>query len=107
MVIVWMSGSVALLADTIHNVGDAATALPLWMAFVLARRPPSRRCSYGLGREDLAGVLIVGLILCSAIVTGYQSLSRLLNPQPIAYLGAVMAAAMIGFWGTKPWRCCA
>ena len=89
-VIVWLSGSVALLADTIHNVGDAATALPLWMAFVLARRPPSPRFTYGLGRaEDLAGVLIVGLILCSAIVAGYQSLSRLLNPQPIAYLGAV------------------
>jgi cation diffusion facilitator family transporter len=101
-VIVWLSGSVALLADTIHNVGDAATALPLWMAFVLARRPPSPRFTYGLGRtEDLAGVLIVGLILCSAIVAGYQSLSRLLNPQPIAYLGAVMAAALIGFLGNE------
>jgi cation diffusion facilitator family transporter len=80
-VIVWLSGSVALLADTIHNFGDAATALPLWMAFVLARRPPSPRFTYGLGRaEDLAGVLIVGLILCSAVVAGYQSLSRLLHP---------------------------
>jgi divalent metal cation (Fe/Co/Zn/Cd) transporter len=59
VVIVWLSGSVALLADTIHNFGDAATALPLWMAFVLARRPPSPRFIYGLGRaEDLAGVLI-------------------------------------------------
>ena len=60
-VIVWMSGSVALLADTIHNVGDAVTALPLGIAFVLARRPPSPRFTYGLGRaEDLAGVVIVG-----------------------------------------------
>jgi len=102
VVIVWMSGSVALLADTIHNFGDAATALPLWMAFMLARRPPSQRFTYGLGRaEDLAGVLIVGLILCSAIVAGYQSLSWLLNPQPIAYLGAVMAAAIIGFLGNE------
>src|SRR5215471_4355873 len=102
VVIVWMSGSVALLADTIHNFGDAATALPLWMAFVLARRPPSPRFTYGLGRtEDLAGVLIVVLILCSAIVAGYQSLSHLLHPQPIAYLGAVMAAAMIGFLGNE------
>src|SRR5262247_3798472 len=101
-VIVWLSGSVGLLADTIHNVGDAATALPLWIAFVLARRPPSPRFTYGLGRaEDLAGVLIVGLILCSAIVAGYQSLSWLLNPQPIAYLGAVMAAAIIGFLGNE------
>src|SRR5215475_6844172 len=102
VVIVWMSGSVALLADTIHNFGDAATALPLWMAFVLARRPPSQRFTYGLGRaEDLVGVLMVGLILCSAIVAGYQSLSRLLNPQPIAYLGAVAGAAIIGFLGNE------
>jgi cation diffusion facilitator family transporter len=101
-VIVWLSGSVALLADTIHNFGDAATALPLWIAFVLARRPASQRFSYGLGRaEDLAGILIVGLILCSAIVAGYQSLSRLLHPQPIAYLGAVAVAAMVGFLGNE------
>src|SRR5262249_26321010 len=101
-VIVGLSGSVALLADPIHNVGDAATALPLWIAFVLARRPPSPRFTYGLGRaEDLAGVLIVALIVCSAIVAGYQSLSRLLNPQPIAYLGAVAVAALMGFLGNE------
>ena len=102
VVIVWMSGSVALLADTIHNFGDAATALPLWMAFVLARRPPSPRFTYGLGRaEDLAGVIIVSLILCSAIVAGYQSFSRLLSPQPIAHLGAVGGAALLGFLGNE------
>jgi cation diffusion facilitator family transporter len=72
------------------------------MAFVLARRPASQRFTYGLGRaEDLAGILIVGLILWSAIVAGYQSLARLLNPQPIAYLGAVAVAAMIGFLGNE------
>jgi cation diffusion facilitator family transporter len=102
VVVVWMSGSVALLADTIHNFGDAATALPLWMAFVLARRPPSPRFTYGLGRaEDLAGVIIVSLILCSAIVAGSQSLSRLLSPQPIAHLGAVGGAALLGFLGNE------
>jgi cation diffusion facilitator family transporter len=102
VVIVWMSGSVALLADTIHNVGDAATAMPLWIAFVLARRPPSLRFTYGLGRaEDLAGVIIVGIILCSAMVAGYQSLSRLLSPQPIAHLGAVGGAALLGFLGNE------
>jgi cation diffusion facilitator family transporter len=102
VVIVWMSGSVALLADTIHNFGDAATAVPLWIAFMLARRPPSPRFTYGLGRaEDLAGVLIVGLIFCSAIVAGYQSVYRLLNPQPMAYLGAVVVAAIIGFLGNE------
>src|SRR5215475_15790553 len=102
VMIVWLSGSVALLADTIHNFGDAATALPLWMAFALARRTPSQRFIYGLGRaEDLAGVVIVGLILCSAIAAGYQALSRLLNPQPIAYLGLVAVAALIGFLGNE------
>ena len=102
VMIVWMSGSMALLADTIHNFGDAATALPLWIAFRLTRRPPSPRFTYGLGRaEDLAGVVIVGLIFCSAMVAGYESLSRLFNPQPISYLGAVMGAALLGFLGNE------
>src|SRR5262249_15179127 len=81
---------------------DAATALPLWMAFVLARRPPSQRFTYGLGRaEDLAGIVIVGAILCSAMVASYESLSRLCNPQPIAYLGAAIGAPLLGFLGNE------
>jgi cation diffusion facilitator family transporter len=100
--VVWLSGSLALFADTIHNVGDAATALPLWIAFLLARRQASPRFTYGLGRaEDLAGVIMVGLIFCSAMVAGYESLSRLFNPQPIAHLGAVMGAALLGFLGNE------
>ena len=68
-VVVILSGSVALLADMIHNVGDATTAIPLWFAFVLARRKPSKTFTYGLGRvEDLAGILIVLIILFSAVV---------------------------------------
>ena len=60
LVIVGFTGSVALLADTIHNFGDAATALPLWAAFTLSRRLPTMRFTYGYGRaEDLAGLLIV------------------------------------------------
>ena len=56
LVVVVLSGSVGLLADTIHNFGDAATAIPLGIAFWLARRRPSRRFPYGLGRvEDFAG----------------------------------------------------
>jgi cation diffusion facilitator family transporter len=102
VIIVWMSGSVALFADTIHNFGDAATALPLWIAFILTRRPPSPRFTYGLGRaEDLAGVSIVVLIFCSAMVAGYQALSRLFDPQPITHLGAVMGAALLGFLGNE------
>lgn len=102
MVVVWLSGSVALLADTIHNVGDASTAIPLWVAFWFARRRPTEKFTYGYGRvEDLAGVIIVGLILFSALVAGYQSIDRLINPQEIAYLGAVAAAGVIGFVGNE------
>src|SRR5262245_19416551 len=58
LVIVVLSGSVALLADTMHNVGDAATAVPLWIAFLFARRSASPRFTYGFGRvEDLAGLI--------------------------------------------------
>lgn len=102
LVIVFISGSVALLADTIHNVGDAVTAIPLWFAFLLARRKPSRTFTYGLGRvEDLAGLTIVAIILFSAIVAGYQSINRLINPQAITYIGWVMAAGLIGFIGNE------
>ncbi len=76
-VVVWLSGSVALLADTIHNVADASTAIPLWIAFVLARRAPSPRFTFGLGRvEDLAGVAIVLVILSSALVALWEAIER-------------------------------
>jgi cation diffusion facilitator family transporter len=102
LVIVFFSGSVALLADTIHNIGDAVTAIPLWVAFLLARREPSKTFTYGLGRvEDIAGVLIVLIILFSAIVAGYEAIHRLINPQPIAFLGWVAAAGIIGFLGNE------
>lgn len=102
MFVVWISNSVALLADTIHNFGDAATALPLWVAFLLARRPPSRRFTYGYGRaEDLAGIIIVGLILLSAVIAGYQAVDRLFHPQSVAYPAAVAGAAIVGFIGNE------
>lgn len=100
--IVYLSGSVALLADTIHNFGDAVTALPLWIAFTLARWRPNRRFTYGYGRvEDLAGVIIVLIILFSAIGAGYESIQRLLHPQEVKYLGAVIAGSVIGFVGNE------
>src|SRR5258706_8644266 len=81
VVIVWLSGSVALLADTIHNFGDAATAIPLWIAFALGRRKPNRRFTYGYGRvEDLAGVAVVATIAASAVVAGYEAAQRLMHP---------------------------
>ncbi|MBI5125198.1 MAG: cation transporter [Planctomycetes bacterium] len=102
VVIVLFSGSVALLADTIHNIGDAATAIPLWIAFTLAQWKPNKRFTYGLGRvEDLAGVAIVLTILFSAIIAGYESIDRLFHPQTVGYLWAVIIASVIGFLGNE------
>ena len=102
VVVVFFSGSVALLADTIHNIADAATAIPLWIAFTLARRQSSRRFTYGYGRvEDVAGVMIVLTILSSALLAGYESIYRLRNPQPIDHLWVVVLAAIIGFAGNE------
>lgn len=100
--VVYLSGSVALLADTIHNFGDAATAIPLWIAFSLARLKPTRRFTYGYGRvEDLAGVAIVLTILFSAIVAGYESIDRLFHPRAVDHLWVVVAASVIGFLGNE------
>ncbi|MBI4589716.1 MAG: cation transporter [Candidatus Rokubacteria bacterium] len=100
--VVAVSGSVALLADTIHNFADAATALPLGIAFALARLKPSRRFPYGYGRvEDLAGMLIVLTILATALIAGYASLMRLFRPEPLAHLWAVAGAAVLGFLGNE------
>jgi cation diffusion facilitator family transporter len=100
--VVILTGSVALLSDTIHNFGDAVTAVPLWIAFALARLGTSRRFPYGYGRvEDLAGVVVVLIILFSALVAGYQAIERLINPQPVGFLGALAAAALIGFLGNE------
>jgi cation diffusion facilitator family transporter len=102
VVIVYVSGSIALLADTIHNFGDAATAIPLWIAFAFATRKPSKRFTYGYGRvEDLAGAAIVLMILLSAVVAGYESVVRLLHPAVLRNIGAVAAAAIIGFVGNE------
>lgn len=100
--VVSFSGSVALLADTVHNLGDAATAIPLAIAFLVARRPATQRFSFGFGRvEDLAGVAVVAAILVSAIIAAWESTQRLLHPEPVAYPGIVAAAAVIGFLGNE------
>ena len=102
IVVVVLSGSIALLSDTIHNFGDAATAIPLWTAFALSRLGTSRRFTYGYGRfEDLAGVMVVLIILFSAVVAGYQAIERLLNPQPVGLLWAVAVAGSVGFVGNE------
>src|SRR5215218_884982 len=102
IVVVLLSGSVALLSDTIHNFGDAATAVPLGIAFALTRLGTSRRFTFGYGRvEDLAGVMVVLIILFSAVVAAYQAVERLLNPQQVGMLWAVAVAALIGFLGNE------
>jgi len=101
-VIVYYSGSVALLADTIHNAGDALTAIPLWIAFRMSTWKPTKRFTYGYGRvEDLAGVAIVLTILFSAMIAGYESINRLFHPQSVQFLWAIIVASLIGFTGNE------
>jgi len=102
IVVVLLSGSVALLSDTIHNFGDAATAVPLGIAFALTRLGASRRFTFGYGRvEDLAGVVVVLIILFSAVVAGYQAVERLIDPRPMGMLWAVAAASLVGVLGNE------
>ena len=102
VVIVAISGSVALLADTIHNFGDALTAVPLGIAFVLGRRAPTKRYTYGFGRaEDLAGVFVVVMIAASAALAGYEAITRLLDPRDVEHVPWVIAAGVIGFAGNE------
>lgn len=100
--VVVISGSVALLGDTLHNLGDALTAVPLGLAFVIGRRPANDRYTYGYGRgEDLAGMAVVLVILTSAVVAGYEAINRLVHPQKVHALGWVAAAAVVGFIGNE------
>jgi divalent metal cation (Fe/Co/Zn/Cd) transporter len=100
-----LSGSVALLGDTLHNAADALTAVPLAVAFLLARRPPNRRYTYGYGRaEDLAGIVIVATIAASSALVadglhartdGLTSLAVLLGAGGVA-IGWSWADPVVG-----------
>ncbi len=97
-----LSGSVALLGDTLHNAADALTAVPLGIAFVVGRRPPTRRYNYGFGRaEDLAGIVIVALILASSALAAFAAVNRLVRPHKVSDLVAVAVAALVGFAGNE------
>jgi cation diffusion facilitator family transporter len=97
-----LSSSVGLLADTIHNFADAFTAVPLGLAFVVSRRPPTRRYTYGFGRaEDLAGLAVVFVIAASAVVAGLEAVDRLLHPHRVTDLWLVALAGVVGFVGNE------
>ncbi len=100
--VVVLSGSVALASDTLHNLGDALTAIPLWIAFSLGRRSPTRSYTYGYHRaEDVAGVVIVLAIGASAALIVWESVQRLLHPRLIDYVPWVIAAGVIGAVGNE------
>ncbi len=102
VVIIVATGSVALLADTIHNFSDALTAIPLFLAFKLSRRPANRRYTYGYGRaEDLAGVFVITMITLSSIIAAYEAIQRLIHPRDIHNLGWLIAAGVTGFVGNE------
>ncbi len=102
LIIVAVSGSVALFADTVHNFSDALTAVPLWIAFAMSRRAATRRYTYGFGRvEDLAGLFVVTAIAISALVAAVQAARRLIDPMPLNHLSWVMAAGIVGFLGNE------
>jgi cation diffusion facilitator family transporter len=102
LIIVSISGSVALLADTVHNLGDSLNSIPLLIAFYLARRAATRRYTYGFGKaEDVAGIFIVLSIVMSAGVGLWASFAKLIHPAPMTKLGWVAAAAVIGFLGNE------
>ncbi|WP_327103613.1 cation diffusion facilitator family transporter [Nonomuraea glycinis] len=101
-VIVALSGSVALLGDTLHNLADALTAVPLAIAFSVGRRAATRRFTYGYGRaEDLAGIVIVLIIAASAALAGYEAVTRLLDPRDIEAVAWVAVAGVVGFLGNE------
>jgi cation diffusion facilitator family transporter len=100
--IYWLSGSVALFADTVHNIGDGLNSLPLLIAFYLTRRAATRRYTYGYGRaEDVAGILIVLSIAISAAIIFWESFQKLVNPEPLTHLGWLALAAVVGFVGNE------
>lgn len=106
--VVWLTGSVALLSDTLHNLADACTAIPLAVAFRLGRRAATRRFTYGYGRaEDFAGLLVLAVIAASSVLALVESVHRLLAPQDVRALPALAGAAVIGFLGNEAaarWR---
>lgn len=97
-----ISGSVALLSDTLHNLTDALTAIPLWIAFALGRRQATKTYTYGFRRaEDFAGLIIVAAIGASAALVVWQSIQRLIEPRLMDNVPWVVAAGIVGALGNE------
>jgi cation diffusion facilitator family transporter len=102
IVIVAISGSIALLADTLHNVGHAATTIPLIIAFRIGQRAASKRYTYGYRRaEDLVGLFISLIIALSAALIIWESVDALVNPRELTNLWWVFAAGLVGAAGNE------
>ena len=102
IVIVVVFGSVALLADTVHNFSDALTAIPIGIAFVLGWRLANRRYTYGYGRaEDIAGLFVLLTMLASTLLALYEAIDRLLNPRDLNHPRWVAVAGLVGFIGNQ------
>jgi cation diffusion facilitator family transporter len=100
--VVVLSGSVALLGDTLHNVADALTAVPLLIAFRLARRPATKRYTYGYGRaEDLGGLFVIAMIALSSVLVAGEAIDRLIHPRDVTHLWIIAVAAIVGFAGNE------
>ena len=101
-VVVWLSGSVALLADTVHNLSDALVALPLWFAFSISKRKPTPHYPYGFYRvEDLVGLGVLLAIFASGIWTGYESIQRIINPKVPQNILLGIVAGLVGGLGNE------
>lgn len=102
IVIVAISGSIALLADTLHNLGHLVTTIPLVIAFRLGRRAPTTTYPFGYRRaEDLVGLLIAAVIALSAGLIIWESVDALLDPRELTNLGWVFAAGIVGALGNE------
>jgi len=96
------SRSAAVLADGLHNLGDVSTTVALAAAFVLSGRAPTRRFPYGYHRgEDLAGLVVLGLIIASAVISGVTSIEHLIHREPLVDVPLALAVAGIGFAGNE------
>jgi cation diffusion facilitator family transporter len=97
-----VTGSVSLLADTIHNFSDASTVVPLLIAFHLGSRSPTRRYTHGFGRaEDLAGLFVLVVMIVSALLAAWVAIDRLIHPHPVDHLALLVAAGLVGFIGNE------